>query len=136
MQPVWDMIDNLGDVSPFEHGAVFVFVDRLGNYEAEMSVITWLDDSPKGYECRIILDRLTPESVDNEWFSDDLPSIASFSDIDLQLLKDSLCSPNVLDRALAYLNIYYYNGMGQELEEITQEEAIHLYGNQYENMLT
>lgn len=79
MQPDWELIANLGDVNPFEHGAVFIFTDKLGNYDPEMVVIQWDDDTDIGYESRIILEKLSLDKLDQEWFYDDVESAANFT---------------------------------------------------------
>jgi len=136
MQPDWKLIANLGDVNPFEHGAVFIFTDKLGNYDPEMVVIQWDDDTGTGYESRIILEKLSLDKLDQEWFYNDIESAANFTGRDKEALEIGLCSEDVIDRAIAYLDLYYYNGMGGESEEITRDEAIQAYGDQYEKHLT
>lgn len=136
MQPEWEIIANLGDVNPFEHGAVFVFIDRLGNCDSEMSVIQW-DDNIKntGYETRIVLERMSPDSIKDKWFYDDIGPASHCCGSSDEVIKTDLCSPNAITRADAYLSLFYYNGMGKSPKKITKEEAITMYGEEYEALI-
>ena len=112
-QPQWKCIANLGDVSSVDYGGYFVYIDETGAYEAEAEYLYAPDDddAPEGWEAyRIVLDRLTPETLASEWFADDLPLIARCVDINVNNLRRDLCDADPIVRAEAYRAIGEYHG--------------------------
>lgn len=133
-QPKWVFVENLGDVDPLEHGGLFVYRDETGVYPPEMEL---LETDGKQFEIhRVILDRCTfingvlsdnkfhPEM--DAWFADDLASVSSSMDYDLDELRSDLCSEDAVKRAHAYRAILGYHGWAngdREPRRLTRKEV-------------
>lgn len=122
-QPIWKLVAQLGDANPIEYGGYFVYRDETGVYteEAELLRVQDMDDDNETWTTfRFPLDRCTfVDGVlsDNEfhpelpaWFADALPNVASCAGLDVQELRDDLCSADPVRRALAYQAIGDYHG--------------------------
>jgi len=127
-QPEWKCIAQLGDVSPLGYGGHWVFVDTTGVYSPEAEkLITCDDDEDLNLVYRYCLDRLKlhngmlipyrydetwPHPIERckEWFSDDIPEVASFFGVSTDELQDLFCSVDPVDLAIAYEAIGEYFG--------------------------
>jgi len=135
-QPVWKLIANLGDVNPIDHGGYFIYRDETRNYNEEAELLEVIDEDseePKWIVRRFTLDQCTlidgilsdnifhpehpawfaaPESMKALRPQDTtyLSSVARYSDISLDELQANLCSPNPVERAMAYRMIGDYHG--------------------------
>lgn len=110
-QPKWKLVGNNGDVSPFEHGGELVFKDLTGQYDPELEIIQpvdlfTIDDKPATYIARVCI----PKPDNDDWFMDELSSIASYIGQTEEELKDMLMSDNLLIRARGYKAIVDYWG--------------------------
>lgn len=130
-QPIWELIGQLGDAHPIDHGGYFVIRDTTGVYpeEAELLLPPADDDPLKEYGTyhvyRFILDRCTyidgilsdnkyhpahpawwakPESGKKERPQDTtyLSNICATMDIEESELIRMFCSEDALERAQAY----------------------------------
>lgn len=129
-QPVWQLIANLGDNSPLDYGGYFVYKDETGVYpeEAEFLVVDNEDDEDSTYTIyRILLDpfkmvngylvpydwepswRQPLENYD-EWFHENLKSVADYVGSTKEDLEKALSSRDPLDRAQAYRALAEYHG--------------------------
>jgi hypothetical protein len=114
-QPVWKLLDVLGDVNPIDHGGMLVYQDETGVYAPEAVVICALikdyeDDPDRWIVYRFPLDRCTYVDgilSDNEfhpehpaWFANALGAVAVRSG--LRDLTTLLCSADPIERAQAY----------------------------------
>jgi hypothetical protein len=137
-QPVWQLVKNIGDVSPIEYGGVFVYHDTTGVYGDEMEVLFSPDDddAPEGWAAyRVCLDRLKmisdpetsavylvpfaydptwphPVAKYDEWFHSDLAHVAESlgNGTTVDDLRADLCSSDPITRAFAYQAIGGYHG--------------------------
>lgn len=122
-QPQWQIVANLGDETPLDHGGLFVLVDKTGVYTPEVENLDVIDDGgpPRWIVNRIILEQCTfidgvlsdnkfhPDS--SVWFSDDLDAVASYIGAESkQVLIDQLCSADPIERAHAYRAMADYHG--------------------------
>lgn len=122
-QPIWTLVANLGDASPFEYGGYFVYRDETGIYAPEADYL-WINDDVHGKPCaqlhRFILEPCTfIDGVlsDNPfhpthpvWFADKLADIAQTCDVaELDLLR-MFTSSDPLDRAHAWRSVGEYHG--------------------------
>jgi hypothetical protein len=122
-QPQWELIANLGDVNPVDHGGFFVYCDVTGQYECEVEILEAPEDeeAPEGWTVyRFSLDRCTftdgvlsdnPFHPEIEaWFADRLDGVASFVGQEFHSLVRDLCSDDPIRRANAYRAIVDYFG--------------------------
>ena len=140
-QPKWQLVANLGDVNPFDHGAFFVWKDLTGVYDLEATSLT-VCNNDQIIESRILLEKcyLTNGVLsDNKfhldysvWFSEDLPAIASFSGQDLDQLISDLCSDNPIERGSAYLSVFNYHGSQGDDNILTGKEVRAKYSRKYQ----
>lgn len=113
-QPSWKCIGHIGDCDPIAHGGGFVYIDETGVYGPEMTWFEPLDDGTwerlEGrtpcQEYRILLEN-DPE---NEWWYDDLASIASFTGRTVEECQADAKSDNLLHRAWLYDSLCHYHG--------------------------
>jgi hypothetical protein len=126
-QPKWIYRTNLGDASPLDHGGYFIFEDATEVYAPEAEHY----DPETGQAHRFSLERmvkymgkLIPYSIYvqdpaglphpvlsyEEWFSEDIPSIASFVGMEPDALRALFTSPDILARAEGYRCLGEYWG--------------------------
>lgn len=67
-QPEWELVANLGDVNPIEHGAHFVLRDKTGAYDPEAEVADRLDEENRWYVWRYSLPKCTYGIMDGGIF--------------------------------------------------------------------
>ena len=125
-QPDWELLANIGDCNPIDHGGAFIFRDKRGNYPPEMEVL--LEDGENEYGepthwtvHRFILDKcIWQDGVlsDNPyhpecavWFANDLDRVSRFADFPGDSLRRYLCSDDLIERAQAYRVLYQYYGL-------------------------
>ena len=128
-QPEWECIAQVGNATPIEYGGQWILRDKTGVYTEEVELLQ-VDKSAKKYSCtiyRYCLDRLKivdgyliPFKYDSswphepvqytEWFTDDLDSVASFTGIAIDTLREWFCSDDACERARAYEAIGMYHG--------------------------
>lgn len=123
-QPRWQLIDNLGDANPIDHGGLFVYRDTTGVYMEEAELLQPID-SERGepetwYAWRFLLDRCTfvngvlsdnkyhPEC--SAWFAKEIGAVASMNGKTSDDMIDDLCSDDPRRRAFAYEAIGNYWG--------------------------
>jgi hypothetical protein len=136
-QPSWQSIAQLGDVNPIDHGGYFIYRDITGVYPEEGEIlepppedsedgqftiyrfsldrckVVW-DDNP--FAVYLVPDGYNPENWQHalmsydEWFHDDLASVAESEGSTLAHLREEFCSPDPLARARAYESIGRYHG--------------------------
>lgn len=128
-QPQWVKIGTIGDVNPIECGGGFIFEDSTGVYPPELEVIEpwevreFLDengDIGRWTVYRVVLERCTFKGgvlSDNKfhpdypvWFADKIQSVADCNGIDVDELRDALCSNDAMARAGAYEALAGYFG--------------------------
>lgn len=118
-QPKWKLIAQLGDVNPLDYGGYFIYKDETGVYTEEGEILVPPENEGGNYMVyRFILDKCTHIDgilSDNESHPEvsvlwDIDKIASFVGQPRNLLIDSLCSNDVIARAMAYRDIGEYNG--------------------------
>ena len=140
-QPKWQLVANLGDVNPFEHGGFFIWKDLTGVYDLEATSLTVCSED-QIIESRILLEKcyLTNGILsDNKfhldhpvWFSEDLPAIALFNDVSVDELMARLCSDNPIDRGVGYLDVFQYHGSQGDDNILTGKEVRAKYGRKYQ----
>lgn len=124
-QPEWELIANLGDADPIEHGGVFVYRDRTGVYPEKCEILE--PHHGKQWEVyRFVLERCTfiggvlfdnSHNPDHEaWFADSLDGMASTIGRDAAELRAAFCSDDPLKRADAYRTVGEYHGF-QNLDQ-------------------
>lgn len=155
-QPVWELVANLGDAAPLDHGGLFVYRDASGVYPPEMErceQVTEEDGSPLELR-RVCLERCTytvegvpapfesPVGVlsDNRfhpglaaWFAGDLGAVASYVGAPVAELRAGFCSDDPVTRAEAYRAVLDYHGWenGDSYPRvITRAEAEVRYGDE------
>lgn len=101
-QPVWEYVCNLGDASPFTEGGYFLFKDLTGVYSPEVEKF-----EPDGTIHRFPIDKT---DLTNEWFSDDLKSVADCMGTELTELESWFKGDDIIDRAMAYIYLGEYWG--------------------------
>lgn len=137
-QPVWKLRANLGDVSPLDYGGFFVYDDTTGVYPSEAELLEPEDDSADEADMRYTVHRfaldqckqaedeethqvyLIPARYDSawphavsaydEWFHQDLASVAQYVGSTLQEMRNQLCSDDPTVRANVYRAIGDYHG--------------------------
>lgn len=127
-QPVWKLVANLGDVNPLDHGGFFVYVDETGVYPPEAEVLEVNengfddedDDKGEWVVHRFILEPCTYINgilSDNKfhpecpaWFADDIKSLATFVDMEVEELIRLFCSNAPLEQAVAWRAVGDYWG--------------------------
>lgn len=134
-QPKWKFVKNFGDVNAIDHGGLFLYIDETGVYPPELERLERIsDDDDSSFEIhRVMLNRckvvesdegvlyLVPFDYDaatyphplpqyQEWFAEDLGSVAKTMDVKVQDLRDELCSDNPDRLASAYRCIYDHHG--------------------------
>lgn len=121
-QPVWKLIDQLGDVNPLEYGGYFIYEDTTGVYAPEGEKLAVVgENGPTHTAWRFPLDKchFTKDGAlgDNKfhpdlsvWFNDGLQAVAGFICAKLEDLKADFCSDDILARARAYEAIGEYHG--------------------------
>jgi hypothetical protein len=121
IQPDWELIANLGDADPIEHGGVFVYRDRTGVYTEECEILE-PDESGRARWTvyRFALDRCTlvdgvlsdnayhPEC--GAWFDDDLAAVAGTFGVTLGSIQADFCSADPIRRAHAYRTVGKHHG--------------------------
>lgn len=151
-QPKWEMIANLGDVSPLDYGGYFVYRDTTGVYpaEAELLVVDDEGDEDSTYTAyRVVLDRLklvdgylVPLAYDpswshpleryDEWFHKELEAVASSIGSTKESLEALFTSDELAARALAYRAVGEYHGWDNfddsPMTGMTRAEAKKRYG--------
>jgi hypothetical protein len=64
-QPVWKLLANLGDISPFDYGGYFVYLDETGMYPEEAELLELENENEEDEEKirytvrRFVLERCT-----------------------------------------------------------------------------
>ena len=124
-QPDWELVAQLGDTHPIEHGGLFVFVDKTGVYAPEAE--HWqepedhveLEDGTWEVH-RFILENCTYIDgilSDNKyhpqhpaWFAKDLPTLASGMGLTVDEFAAWFTSNNPVERAWAWLEVGQYWG--------------------------
>jgi hypothetical protein len=132
-QPDWKFVANLGDRTPLDYGGYFVYIDKTGVYEPEAELLALDDESDEdsAYTIyRVLLERkklvegwhgyLVPFKYDaswphpveryDEWFHEDLGSVAVLVGATKEQLEQDLTSADPKVRAHAYRAIYDYHG--------------------------
>jgi hypothetical protein len=120
-QPKWQLIANLGDVSPFDYGGYFVYRNTTGVYPEDAELLEGPCEGDREYTVyRFCLDRCTfvdgvlsdnpfhPECP--AWFADNIAGVASCVGKDPAELIAGLCSADPVERAHAYRDIGSYHG--------------------------
>jgi hypothetical protein len=140
VQPTWELLANLGDVNPLDHGGYFVYRDTTGSYPEEAEYLEVPDDDtdPESDGARWTVYRFgldkcmaKPVRADNavylvpasyrqdwphplasydEWFHKDLARVASFIGSSLEELRADFCKDDPIARAWAYRAIGEYYG--------------------------
>lgn len=153
-QPLWKLIANLGDASPFEYGGYFVFVDETAVYQEEAELLIVENEEVEDEEdltytiYRIMLDRLKqvdgylvpfkydpswphPVGEYDEWFHRDLDEVASFISSTKEEMETWFTSADPLVRADAYRAIGDYHGWenldSDPLTEVSRRQAERRY---------
>jgi len=118
-QPQWKCVANLGDVDPMEHGGLLVFIDETGEYPPEVEKIE-PDVNGKWQVHRALLEPCTfidgvlsdnPFHPDYPaWFADDLASVCSTMDVELDDLIRMFCSDDAVERAEGWRCVADYWG--------------------------
>ena len=148
-QPEWEFITNLGDVSPLDHGGLFLYKDKTGVYEPELERCEPIENG-KFLIHRVSLERYkrldkylvsiayndswpNPAPQYQPWFKDRLQEIDESRDCYEEEIIEELCSDDPKKLASAYEAIYNYlgwdNGDSYPLT-ITREEAEKRYQNE------
>lgn len=129
-QPIRQLIANLGDSDPFSYGGYFVYKDETGVYpeEAELLVVDNEDDEDTTYTIyRFVLEPLKmvhgylvsshwepswphPLETHDEWFHEDLESVADYIGSTKEALEVALSSRDPIERAGAYRAVGEYHG--------------------------
>jgi hypothetical protein len=137
-QPVWKLLDVLGDVNPIDHGGMLVYQDETGVYAPEAVVIVALikdyeDDPDRWIVYRFPLERCTyingvlsdnpfhpehpawfatPESrrVERPQDTTYLSRVADNEGMEIEELIAAFCSADPIERAAAYEAIGSYHG--------------------------
>ena len=137
----WKCIAQLGDVSPIDHGGLWVMVDKTGANDPMIEILDVhdLDNDTVLRECALTcIDRCTYiDGVlsDNEfhptspaWFSEDIDHVSNCCGYrnKFELIK-LLCSADPIDRAMGYRDLISYYGIdnfgGYEMREMTRSEC-------------
>lgn len=125
-QPTWKFVANLGDVSPLDHGGLFIFVDETGVYAPEIEKLERITDDDCD-ECddryrvyRTVCEPCTHidgilsdnrfHSAYSAWFADELGQIASFVGLDTEALIEHFTSAEPIKQALAWQAVGDYHG--------------------------
>lgn len=137
-QPKWQLVANLGDGNPFDYGGFFIWKDLTGKYDLEATILLLDEENEdKIQEVRILMEKC---NALDEFFADDLDSIASFAGQDRQELIDQLASDEPIARGRAYqaLTMYYnvenFGGDGWEIRSI--KEVKRDYARKYAGLCT
>lgn len=129
-QPVWRLIANLGDADPFSYGGYFVYRDETGVFPefAELLVVDDEGEEDSTYTIyRFDIDPLKmvngylvsshwepswphPLETYDEWFHEDLKSVADYVGSTKEALERALTSRDPLERAQAYRAVGEYHG--------------------------
>jgi hypothetical protein len=124
-QPKWELIANLGDVNPLEHGGYFIFRDKTGVYPEEAELLLVEDGDytiyrfslerlkmVKGFLVPLKYNKSWPYPVEryDEWFHEQLGDVAASIGTTKQELEKAFTSANPLERAHAYRAIGDYHG--------------------------
>lgn len=120
-QPQWNLIAQLGDKNPIEHGGYFVYEDATGVYAPEGEYLESPPDhlfethKARWRVFRFSLELCTYENgvlSDNSfhpdhpaWWADDIPTIASSISMPPDTLRGLFCSDDILERAYAYRSL-------------------------------
>lgn len=127
-QPQWEMIANLGDMTPLDHGGYFIYRDKTGVYPEEAELLLIEDEGGTYSVARFVLDRLklvdgylVPFAYDatwphpleryDEWFHKDLEGVASFVGSTKEEMEAMFTSGDPLQRAEAYRAVGEYHGL-------------------------
>jgi hypothetical protein len=144
-QPNWELIKNLGDATPLEYGAYFVYRDTTGEYAEEAELLDVDNEEEQDARkmtytvWRFPLDRYVyshdHDAEGNttmlpEWFDDKLGDIARTNGITEVDIREQLASDDALTRACAYRMIGEYHGFAN-LDayplQLTREEVEERY---------
>lgn len=145
-QPNWICRANLGDMSPCEHGAGFVFEDLTGVYAPEMECSFEIESTPnklKWLVFRFTLEQCTWTNgvlSDNEfhpgkpaWFADTMESIAQHTGATLESFIADITRGTLCERAQAWRAIGEYHGF-ENLDSyplvLSQEQIIERYSHE------
>jgi hypothetical protein len=138
-QPVWKKIGTVGDINPIDYDGGFIYHDETGVYPAELEYVIGAGDENAWGEYtewlvyRMVLDRLEemtglknsplvpfgfgsrndlpyPLGSYEEWFCKDLGSVADCIGLDVDGLREMLCSEDEQRRAFGYLELANYFG--------------------------
>lgn len=148
-QPKWQLVANIGDANPFEHGGFFIFKDKTGKYDLEAVSLTVCDYGPNGpdavIESRLMLDKCYTNAhgrlVDKYGYANvdyplgDLESIARCNGETVDNLINQLCSDDPIERGHGYLSIFNYYGSQGDNSILTNKEARKKYGPAYRGYL-
>lgn len=104
-QPDWKYIVNLGDAQPFVYGGAFLFEDTTGIYEPEIEI--YEPETQTVY--RFSVDKMD-WSKETSWFKDKLKEVANCVDRTEENLSMSFESDDLIERAMAYLDVAFYFG--------------------------
>lgn len=119
-QPEWELVVNLGDMNPIEHGGKFVLRDKTGRYAPEMEVVErvyhrkneWLvwrfTLEPHTYVNGVLSDNPHHPEL-RAWYADDIDGIAEMFDVDSDELIQQLCSDDPATRARGYECLWGYH---------------------------
>lgn len=119
-QPEWELVMNLGDINPIEHGGKFVLRDKTGRYAPEMEVVEKVYHRKNEWQVwRFCLEPHTyingvlsdnpyhPEEP--VWYADDIEEVAETFDIEGAELIALLCSDDPEGRARGYEYLWGYH---------------------------
>lgn len=138
-QPNWQLVANLGDADPIEHGGAFVLIDTTGEHAAMLEIweaipVEGSDNNEFVVNCsRVVLEPHThvngvlsdnPYHPDHPaWYADKSVDVASYVDREIDDLVSALCGratlrPDGQDardvaiaRAQAYRDLISYFGV-------------------------
>ena len=149
-QPKWQLVENIGDVNPFDHGGFFIFKDLTGRYDLEALII----DPDEAEEDLVYVDRVLLEKCyftngvlsDNKyhldieaWFFEDLDRVCSYAGMDKEDMINNLCSDDPTDRGWAYKALIGYHGSvnfgGDGLYKESRKDIIKHFGRIYQGYL-
>lgn len=120
-QPEWELVVNIGDIDPIEHGGKFVLRDKTGRYAPAMEVLSPLyhrDDEwvvfrfnlkPHTFVNGVLSDN--PYHPDKPvWYADDIDRVAETVGMAGGELIELLCSAAPEDRGRGYECLFDYYG--------------------------
>lgn len=132
-QPVWDVIESLGDVD-YREGGKWLHTDQTGVYDPEMEVYI----PEQKYMYRFSIEKCTYLNgiLSDNQFHPDHPvwwnpkEVANFIGVDIDNLIQDVCSDDIVKRAMIYIAIgeyYGYLNLDQYPLQISDNEAEERY---------